>query len=1042
MPFGLSVAPKVFTTLMAVPVAYLRRRGVRCVAGRCPVREARLSNMNMSLPFCRGRDARWQATPFLLLLLLLPVTSRAQLATIETRDLRLVYDKGTLSFLAPYASRCFENSMRFHERLFHYTPTERVNVFLNDVSDFGNAGVWVNPRNSMSVEIAPANFVYETSPSNERINFTMNHEVVHVVALDQAAGMDQFFRRLFLGKVRETNEHPESIVYSYLCLPRRAAPRWYHEGIAVFLETWMAGGLGRAQGPYDEMVFRSMVRDSSRFYDPLGLESEGTKVDFQVGANSYLYGTRFLSYLAYRYSPESLIQWVSRPPGSKRYFASQFRKVYGRPLGDVWRDWVQWEHGFQRANLDSIRLHRTTPYRDLSVQALGSVSRPIFDPESRTIYAGVDYPGSFASIASIPLGGGPVRNVREVKGPAIYFVCSLAYDRVSKTLFYTTDNDAWRDICALDPVTGKSRVLIKNGRIGDLVLDRQDRSLWGVRHFNGISTLVRVPYPYKDWDQVYSWPFGHDVYDIDISPDGRLLSGSLAEISGRHSLRTWRTEALLRGDTTSTTLHDFGSSVPASFVFTEDGKSLYGSSYYTGVSNIFRWDFDADSMSIVTNGETGFFRPIPISPDSLVVFRYTGQGFVPALVDPKPISDVSAITFLGHEIAEKHPIVKSWMIPSPLGVNIDSLTQFAGSYPAMRELGIASAYPIVEGYKDVAAFGLRLNLSDPASINAIDLSGTYSPSRRLRAEERVHLAAAYRRYDWTFQGKWNVASFYDLAGPTKVGRKGYSLAAAYKHTLIYDAPRNLDFNSSVTAYGGLEVLPDAQNVAVSSGVDKLVTGSTQLIFRNTRSSLGAVDSEKGYKWTLNATANAVRFREPGHAAWRGFPMGYATLDIGRPLPIRHSAVWLRSGAGYSPGDRNQPFANFFFGGFGNNWVDYQDPKRYREYTSFPGVELDEIAGSNFAKGLLDWNLPPIRFRRVGKPSFYATWLRTSLFGGGIVTNMDRSSDRIEAGTLGAQMDLRFTALVQFPLTLSWGYARAHRKNLRASDEWMVSLKIL
>ena len=30
--------------------------------------------------------------------------------------------------------------------------------------------------------------------------------------------------------------------------------------------TWMAGGYGRAQGSYDEMVFRAKVLDSMRFY--------------------------------------------------------------------------------------------------------------------------------------------------------------------------------------------------------------------------------------------------------------------------------------------------------------------------------------------------------------------------------------------------------------------------------------------------------------------------------------------------------------------------------------------------------------------------------------------------------------------------------------------------------------------------------------------------------------------------------------------------------------------------------------------------------
>ena len=71
------------------------------------------------------------------------------------------------------------------------------------------------------------------------------------------------------------------MLFLYLTSPRVAAPRWYHEGIAVFMDTWMAGGLGRAQSGYDEMVWRSMVKDDTPFYDPLGLVSEGTKIDFQ-----------------------------------------------------------------------------------------------------------------------------------------------------------------------------------------------------------------------------------------------------------------------------------------------------------------------------------------------------------------------------------------------------------------------------------------------------------------------------------------------------------------------------------------------------------------------------------------------------------------------------------------------------------------------------------------------------------------------------------------------------------------------------------------
>ncbi|HEX7078961.1 MAG TPA: hypothetical protein VF363_11105 [Candidatus Eisenbacteria bacterium] len=977
-----------------------------------------------------------------LLAALVPAAGRAELSDIETADLRLVYDAPALSFLAPYAARCFENSLRFHERLFGYRPSEKVNVILDDFGDYGNAGVWVNPRNSMVVHVAPVNFVYETGPSNERMNFTMNHEVVHVVALDQAAGSDRFFRALLGGKVRETSRHPESMLYGYLTVPRRAAPRWYHEGIAVFLETWMAGGLGRAQGPYDEMVFRSMVKDGSRFYDPLGLEAEGTKVDFQVGVNSYLYGTRFMSYLAWEHGPESVVRWVSRSPGSKPTFTSQFRRVFGRSLNDEWSRWVDWEHGFQRTNLDSIRLHATTPYRDLSPRALGSVSRAFVDSAGRALVAAVYYPGEVAHLTAIPLDGGPAKGLDEVKGPALYFVSSLAFDPERRTLFYTTDNNEWRDLCSLDLRTGARRVLQKDARIGDLAWNPRDRSLWGVRHFNGASTLVRIPPPYTDYARVFTWPYGQDLYDLDISPDGSRLVASMAEVSGRQTLRLYRTDALVAGDSASTTLFDFGSSIPADFVFSPDGRRLYGSSYYTGVSNVFRYDLDGDSMSVVTNGETGFFRPIPTGGDSLIVFRYTGAGFVPARIEGKPLQDVSAITFLGQTLVDKYPVLRTWIAPSPARVPLDSLRTGAGAYHALSKVGLASFYPVVEGYKDHAAVGLHADLSDPLSLHTLELTATAAPDARLPNDERWHLDAAYRHAGWTLGARLNPASFYDLVGPTKVSRKGYGANAGYERTLWDDAPKRLTLEAGVSGYGGIERLPDYQNVATSPGFDKLLTGDLALRYRNMRASIGAVDYEKGWQWRLGASENGVRFAGGGEATWRGFPFAQGALDFGVPLPLRNSSLWVRNAAGMSPGDRDEPFANFYFGGFGNNWIDYQEPKRYRDAESFPGTALNAIAGRNYAKVLLDWNLPPVRFRRVGGLSLYATWLRMSLFTSGLVTNVDDGASRRTLGDVGAQADVRLQLLTQQPLTLSFGYARAVERHGGSDDEWMVSLKLL
>src|SRR5262249_18058937 len=95
--------------------------------------------------------------------------ARAEYRVIETEGMVLHYPSPTLRYLAPYTARCFENSLRFHRKPWGYAPSEKVSVFLDDFGDYGNAGVWVNPRNSMVVHAAPTNFVYETGPSNERM---------------------------------------------------------------------------------------------------------------------------------------------------------------------------------------------------------------------------------------------------------------------------------------------------------------------------------------------------------------------------------------------------------------------------------------------------------------------------------------------------------------------------------------------------------------------------------------------------------------------------------------------------------------------------------------------------------------------------------------------------------------------------------------------------------------------------------------------------------------------------------------------------------
>ena len=112
--------------------------------------------------------------------------AHAQLATVETPEVRLVYFDGTESYLVPHVARAFLNALQFERGLFGYDPHEPITVLLADFSDAGNAAAGSVPRNLMAIQIAPLNFAFETIATNERMTTLMDHELVHVVTMDQA----------------------------------------------------------------------------------------------------------------------------------------------------------------------------------------------------------------------------------------------------------------------------------------------------------------------------------------------------------------------------------------------------------------------------------------------------------------------------------------------------------------------------------------------------------------------------------------------------------------------------------------------------------------------------------------------------------------------------------------------------------------------------------------------------------------------------------------------------------------------------------------
>ena len=952
---------------------------------------------------------------------------------IETNHLLMLYFDPTETYLTPYIGRNYENSLAFQKRTFDWKPWEPTTLLLKDFSDYGNAAARAVPNGAVLIDIAPLPLTFETFSPGERFYTIMNHEMVHVATMDVWNGSDAFWRTLFHGKPEAIQAHPESILYNYLVAPRATVPRWYLEGSAVFMETWMGGGQGRGQGAYDEMVFRAMVRDKAHFYSPLGLEAEGTQVDFQVGVNDYLYGTRFFSYLALVYSPAKVVDWLKRDEDSAAYYSTQFEQVFGKPLDAAWNDWIAYEHTFQNANLALVQQYANTDAKRLTKRTLGSISRAFLDPASNSLVGGFRYPGVISHIGALSLADGTLKHLVDLKGPMLYRVTSFAFDPEKRLAYYTDDNYAYRDVMQLDLATGKSKMLLKDARIGDLVFDRADGSLWGLRHLNGYATLVRIPPPYEGWNQVHTFPFGEVPFDLDISPDGKLLSASVGEVSGEQMVRVFRIADLAAGTVTPVSEFNFGQTVPEGFVFSPDGKYLYGSDYYTGVSNIFRYEIANGKTEAVSNAVTGYFRPIPQADGSLIVFEFTGQGFTPVVIDPKPLDNLGTIKFLGNEVITKHPELKDYAVGSSADIPFESMITKNGKYVPFEHIRLDATYPVIMGYKGHAAIGWHAIFEDPLAFEQILATIAYSPAGDLHTSETFHVNLEYKTPEWRFRYWHNDTNFYDLFGPVDRSLRGDGGRIDFKRPVIYDLPRELDVTASLAYYTSLDQLPGLQNVPAD--IDRnIVSAEVGLKYVNTAKSLGAVDHEEGWGWNLDASED--------YAAHEVFPKIRAGLDFGYALDFwAHSSLWLYSAAGAAGGNHFNPLTFFYFGSFRNNFVDNGEVKRYREYDSFPGFDIDEIAARNFVKSVGEWNLPPVRFSDVGTPGLFLSSLRPALFAGVLFADPgDSTSQTYE--TVGVQVDWNFTVALRLPMTFSIGYAEGFVDGTPHRGQILASLKIL
>ncbi|GBD88640.1 hypothetical protein BMS3Abin03_02579 [bacterium BMS3Abin03] len=948
----------------------------------------------------------------------------------ESKHFKVIY-RESHAHLVNHILSSAENALRRLRTIFNYTPTEKIVINTYDVSDYGFGATTTVPQNYIRLEIESLEPGYEAVLYNERIQWLISHELVHIVVNDQASSLENAFRSIF-GKVPPEKIQPFTIIYSILTNFTRYSPRWYQEGIAVFMETWLSGGYGRTLGNFDEMYFRTLVFEGKQIPSYWDIETILTHNSIFLQSIYYFYGTRFVSYLAIKYGVQKLINWYKTYPNQNlQGFIGKFKEVFNLNFYAAWDDFAKTEVTFQKENLRILKGANLTKTRTLTPDVFGWVTDPYFDQRTLSIIYGYHRSGHLATLQKFHLLTKESEDIVTLPTPSMFQVASTAFDENNNLFFFTTNNNRlFRDVWVVDLRTRDKKILFPDSRIGNITVSSSTHDLWGVQQRGGISTLIVSPYPYNSLIPVMSFNFGEELSHLAVTPSGKKLAAVLHRATGEQSIIIFNTKDLVEdGPVSFETITSSGS--PENPSWNKDESTLFWNAYTNGVSNIYRYDFNDSAKVALTNCLTGIFKPIALSPDSLFAFKFTLDGFVPVIIANKKADYLPAIHYYGQKILDKDPEVINWVLKdAEKSVNQKSFTK-EKPYNPLANLHLHSLVPVISGFQSQIVLGVFTHISDPLLIHDFTMEIGVSPFNETPSYPFFHLSLKYNYLQRFFiEYVYNGADFFDLFNSRKRGMIGSKFKLGNYYYWLYDKPHTIKQSTSLTLFRGVEFIND--NLVRVSQPDFLVL-ATNITSKYLRRTIGSSDYEQGNTISLTFTLYATKFENP-----QFLPNSYLEYDRYLLWIANHNVLHLKLAGGYLLDNESVIQGKFYFGGFGNRAVDNGLIRQFRKVFRYPGLPIYSLMTGKFFKFMLENDFPPIRVSGWALWNQYINHFDFSIYSQTLITQSDIGNYWVD---LGAQMDIKFKHWFNLESTLSAGIAKAWSEKMN-NWEWFISLKLL
>lgn len=258
---------------------------------------------------------------------------------VSFKNFDLIYDAQHQDLAELYAAR-FEGSLLKLSNIFTDIP-EKTTIVLNDRTDLTNGFAAPIPRPFIMIYPALPGPMETISEYEDWADLIATHEYTHVLAMEPRRGV---VKGLYY-------------IYGRLMTPNILLPRWWHEGLAVEMETRFTKR-GRLTSNYQDAALRSY--SVHNLYESIRLSdiNETSIPTWPYGARPYLFGSLLWSDMIAQKGTRIANELAWRQGGRAPYFINgpiedEFQSSYLRLYSEM-RDSVEKKSAQQVSQLKTV----------------------------------------------------------------------------------------------------------------------------------------------------------------------------------------------------------------------------------------------------------------------------------------------------------------------------------------------------------------------------------------------------------------------------------------------------------------------------------------------------------------------------------------------------------------------------------------------------------------------------------------------------------------------------------------------------------------